>query len=1500
MIDEKMKRFLNSIQINNVDAYDMSFEMVNRNRFNRDQWDMVILKDTPWTLSLIKEFREKLFNISYPYTIKFSYRNRISPENVINLFYDWYLDLYKVTSPLSFKLSDNYIDLTYRNEAEKQKFYLIIDDFKDLLTFLNYDFVIREKILDLIDISEEEMMKIRESAKEAANIVIEESKEEQEVTDRNDAIELQKKESEEISEKLKKGLIELMQENKRAMEIERERARLNKRGQYKPVDSISSINENSGNVDFDGTIFSVEERDLPKITKVIIGVADANGNAIYLDKIEDNIINKDFVEKLTKGTNIRVRGAAYFDDYTKDLLVRVHYIDLLPPDEIKKDKEPRVELHLHSNMSAMDAVTSMEEYCAYAEKLGHKAMAITDHAVLQAYPDAQNAAKTHNIKMIYGCEFYMVDDKLRIVRNPSKTPLINGKYVILDLETTGLSCKYDAITEFGAVKINNGLEVATMDILINPERHIPDKIQEKTNITDDMVKDKPTIKDIIGKIVDFCEDAILVTHNADFDISFLQQNLKILGKPQLTNPVIDTLAMSQYMFPNAKSHNLGSTCKCVDVSYNEEEAHRADYDARVLGQAFMAMMAQLNKQSPLSTHEDLGKLEFKKEDINHLRPSHIVALAKNKEGLKALYTLVSISHLDYLSDTPRIPSSIVEKYRENLLIGSACFEGEVFRTARYYAEEELKRVMSFYDYIEVQPLANYSYLVNIGDISQEQLIVYVKDIIKYAGEINKTVCATGDVHYLTPKEKIFRDVYIHTISKKEATDADGNVIGGKESPSRHPYNPFFREKLPMFENPDQHYRSGEEMLECFKDLLGEEKAHEIVIDNPNKIADMVEAIIPLPNDKLYTPKIDNCDTLLKDIVYKKAKEIYGDPLPEAIATRLEKEFKGIFGFGNQVIYYISHLLVKKANDDGYIVGSRGSVGSSLVATMASITEVNPMPPHYICPHCHHLEWTSKTMPEYASGYDLPDKLCPECGHKMNHDGQNIPFETFLGFNGDKVPDIDLNFARDYQARAHDYTKVVFGEGNVYRAGTISAVESKTAFGYAKGFLEKDLMRKEKITLDRAKERVNNYPKANIAYLASGCTGVKKTTGQHPGGIVVIPKEYDVFDFTPLQYPANNEEAAWKTTHFDFNSVHDTILKLDLLGHLDPMALRMMCNLSGVNLHDIPLNDPKVFSLFTSNEALKMDGDYLGVGLGTLGIPEFGTEFVRGILRSTKPKCFSDLVIISGLSHGTKVWQGNAEDLINKGVANLKEVIGCRDDIMTYLIGKGLEPLTAFTIMEKVRKGKGLNEEFEMAMRAHNVPKYYIDSCNKIAYMFPKGHAVAYVLMAIRVGYFKIYYPLEYYATWFSLRAKEYDIEAMIKGKEAIINRLNEFKGKSLKGKGDKKLSPKEAHQNDTLYIALEMVQRGFKFANIDLYKSDAENFVIDYENKTLIPPFITIDGLGEANAASVREAIETGGPFMSKEDLLRRTRLTQTNVDFLDKMGVLDNLRDTDQLSLFD
>ena len=1492
-MNEKMLRFLKSINIDNIDDFDLDFEMVGYDRFNPKQLNMVIVKSSPWEYELLHEFMEGLNCIEYKYTLSFSYIVRPIFTDVISLFEQWHESVYHIPSSVSLlpQEKEGNLLISYPNEEIKEKEKSIVNDFRDFLNFINYDFVITEvveKEEEKVNLSKREMKKIEKEAIIASDKAIEEfiSEEKESPSSDNDISKNEEEKRDQLLE-IEDEILEEMRKNKKQMDIERERYRRNKRGNYELIEKIDDINDKTNSIDFSCTIYQIETKAFGGRIKLTLGVNDSYGGAIHVVMNDNAQVNAEFIDKLKVKTNLRVRGVAYVDEFTKQVSVRGHYLDLLPPDTILADEaeEKRVELHLHSNMSNQDGITSMEDYVKYAVALGHKALAITDHGVVQAFPDAQNAAKGKDIKILYGVEFYMIDDSPIYIKNPANIPLSKATYVVFDLETTGLSVKYDRIMEFGAIKVSQGVIVDRLDILINPEMEISTKIQNITNISNELVQGQPTIREVMPKLLDFIGDAVLVTHNAQFDVSFMQENLNRLGMNELTNPVIDTLALSRYLFPESTRHSLGALCRNMEIDYDEDSAHRADYDAEVLNNVWQAMIEKLLLEKRAMTHADLEKLSLPEEYYKHIRTNqchHVIALAKNQAGIRDLYELVSISHTSYFSEVPKLPRKELERLRGNLLLGSACFNGEVYETARYYNKERLKNTIKFYDYIEVQPPENYSYLVNMEEITPEQSILLINDIIEASDEMHKLVVATGDVHYLTPKDKIFRDVYISS-----------QAVGG----INHPLNPYSRSKMAKkFDNPDQHFRLTNEMLECFS-FLGKEKAYEIVVKNTNLIADQIEAVMPAPNDHLYTPFIEGCDDMLRNMCFDKAHEIYGDPLPELIEKRLTRELNGIIDNGYSVVYYLAHRLVKKTNEDGHIVGSRGSVGSSFAATMAGITEVNPLPPHYICPKCKKLIWGKDIGSECASGYDLPDINCPDCGTPMNHDGQNIPFETFLGFNADKTPDIDLNFPSDYQPTAHEYTKVLVGEHNVFRAGTIETVKDKTAFGFARGYLERKF-KGEGLSEEEAKQKVNAYPKAKIEYLASGCIDVRRTTGQHPGGIVVVPNDHKIYDFTPIQYPADDQESKWQTTHFDFEKIHDTLLKLDMLGHVDPLALKMMCDLTGVDLKSIPFNDPKVLSLFSSSEALGMKHDYLGCRTGAIALPEFGTETTRRTLEATTPKTFSDLVIISGLSHGTGVWAGNADELIKSGVATLQTVIGCRDDIMTYLISKGLDPYVSFVIMETVRKkNKFLKPEQIEAMRANNVPQYYIDSCNKIEYLFPKGHACAYVIMAVRVAYFKLYYPLEFYATFFSVRTDQYEIETMIKGEEAIKNRLDELKLKDhLKGE---KLSVKEKEIVKTLTVALEMYQRGYKFSNIDINRSDASKFVVDKENNALIPSFITIDGLGVNNAQTVIDEREKSS-FTSKEDLQRRTSLSSTNIQDLDRLGALADLGESDQLSLFD
>lgn len=1450
---DRMKRFLSSIGLTNFDDYDMDFVSCTKSPYDNDLFLFEVEKETLWDYKKLDIFLKSLVNItSYQYRINYIYKQQINLDYITSFVKDVYFNLDFNVLDCEFAYIFGELKIIFKTKEKLEAFKKVLPDIENLFRTICYSIEIT------LELQEEKI----------------------DVVDRQFDLEgdIQTEE-----EKAIQNAIEHAHQNYQNMLDERRHQDVFKRGDYS-FKEIEEIDSNSGAVDFNGYIFECEVKDTRKGKKIAkVGIANENTtSAIYVTIIEGRSIPAESFATLKVGTNIRIKGRVDLDKFKRDIYVMCHYFYILPETPMRDDNEPekRVELHLHTKMSEMDAVSTITDYCKLASHMGHKAIAVTDHGVVQAFPEAQTAAKKYGIKMLYGCEIYLIEDYFYGAKNPSDISLKDATFVCFDLESTGLSIKYDRITEFGAVKIKNGFVVDRLDILINPEMRIPDKIAEKTNISNEMVKDKKIIKEELPRILEFMKDSIIVSHNIEFDYNMLDAAMERNGFGRLNVPAIDTLGLSKYLFPEAAYHNLGSLCKRYEVEYDTESAHRADYDAEVLANCWLSMRTTFLKNNPNIKHKDLYQLKIDKAAYKRMRSFHATVLCKNRAGLKDLYKIVSFAHVDYMGGHPFVPKSVLNEYRKNLLVGSACFNSEVFYSSTNRSMEALEEAVKLYDYIEIQPLENYSYLVNMGDIPNTQMLKqYVLDIVNTAKKLGKMIVATGDCHYCDPKDKVFRDVYI-----------DNQAVGG----IMHPLMPYSRQKAQseenyFFENPDQHYRTTREMLDAFM-WLGEDEAKEYVITNSNKIADMCEEIIPIP-DKLFTPTIDNCENLLRDLCFSTANELYGDiknskdPAKQFIYNRLETELDGIISNGYSVIYYIAHELVKKSNDDGYLVGSRGSVGSSFAATMAGITEVNALPPHYRCPHCKKVIFYEHE--DIKSGYDLPEKNCPDCGTKMISDGQNIPFQTFLGFQAEKVPDIDLNFPTDYQATAHLYTKVLLGADKVYRAGTISAVQFKTAYGYARKYFEME------------KVDPSNVRSALVAALATGCQDVKRTTGQHPGGIVVIPRDYDVYDFTPVQYPAGDVEAAWKTTHFDFHSIHDTILKLDMLGHVDPQALKMMSDLTGVDCRKLPFNDHNVLSLFSTDEPLHLQHKYMPPDNGALGLPEFGTNFVRQMLRETKPYSFSDLLIISGLSHGTDVWTNNAQDIIKEGKTDLRGVIGCRDDIMSYLIEKGIPGHESFVIMEAVRKGKKLKPEWETLMREHGVPDYYIDSCNKIKYLFPKGHACAYVMMALRVGYYKVYYPLAFYATFFTLRCDQYDITSLIKGIDGIHDKINEYAERRKSNNPELALSNKEEEIEKGLFVALEMAERGYKFDNIDIERSDGTRFLIDEENKALIPPFKVIDGFGE-KAAEVLIAARKERPFTSKEDLRSRGKISAATLKQLEALHCIDNLKDDESISLFD
>ena len=1192
-------------------------------------------------------------------------------------------------------------------------------------------------------------------------------------------------------------------------------------------------------------------------------------DSIIVKRFENNTSNS--IEQLKLigkgGVWVSVKGEIRFDAFAKETVIMAREVEILKKPKGREDKasQKRVELHTHTKMSTMDGINTISDYASLAASFGHTALALTDHGNAQSFPEAQSAAKANGLKMIYGVEMNMVDPKVEICFNPIDRHLIDTTFVSFDLETTGFSVVHDGITEIGAVKIKNGEVIDKLQVFINPQKKISSKIINLTGITNEMVQNAPTIQEYMPKLLEFFDDCILVAHNAKFDVNFINENLSRMNLEPLKNPIVDTLALARVVLKPMKSYRLGNVCRQYKVAYDEEVAHRADYDAKVLGDVFTMMLYNLTQVGKCNlmdiasmTSDDAYKLVF---------PSHMTMLACNRVGLKNMFKLITQANTTYFHSESRIPRAVLSEMREGLIFGSSCYRGEVFELALNGSTDKLTKAIQFYDYIEIQPLEDYEHLVDRGKVAQmDDIKKSIQRIIDIAKKENKIIVATGDVHFLNPKDRIYRDVFI-----------SNPTIG-----INHRAHPLCDRKNPKALNPNQYFRTTDEMLEAFE-YLGHDEAYEYVVTNTNKIADMIEEIKPV-HDKLFTPHIDGADENLKQMCYDNAHAMYGNPLPTIVQKRLDRELENIIKHGFGVIYYISHKLVKKSNEDGYLVGSRGSVGSSFVATMSGITEVNPLPPHYVCLSCSYNEFMEEGF--IANGYDLPPKACPKCGKDLKGEGHNIPFETFLGFEADKVPDIDLNFSGAYQSIAHDYTKELFGEDYVYRAGTISTVAQKTAYGYAKGYAE--LM-----GID------HQIRSAQLEHIAAGCEGVKRTSGQHPGGIIVIPSDMDVYDFTPVQFPADDVNSNWKTTHFDFHAIHDNVLKLDILGHVDPTVIRALQDLTGVDPKTIPTNDQNVMSLFSTTKALGIDLSFINCNNGALGLPEFGTSFVRGMLDQTKPKDFNDLVIISGLSHGTDVYLGNAEALIKSGQCTLSQVIGCRDDIMVYLIEKGLPNKDAFDIMEVVRKGKSSavfpQKNYEELMKKHNVPQWYIDSCKKIKYMFPKAHAAAYVLSAVRVAWWKLYHPREYYSVYFSTRCDFYEIETLVAGKEAILQRRQEI----TELRANRQSSNKDEGLWDVFEIALEMIERGFKIKAVDLELSDAKKFILDpHDDKALIPPFSAVDSLGVNVASTVIEARKLR-PFISKEDVIKRTKLNNSHIKLLSKMGVFNGMQEENQLSLF-
>ena len=1507
-MNDKLKILLEQINIdkNDYSYFNGSLDKIVGNK-NKDSYKFYITLDKTLPFHVYIDLMDKL-KIKYnKYNVFIEINVNEKDEDYIKDYYTYLLKENSIEYPLletfiesEINYKDDTLTVMLANKAEEMKFNSISDKLIDLFNQVGY---VNTKIKTIID--EEK------SAEISKQIELERTKE----------IIIEKKEPIEILGSFINNI----------------------------THDISSIIYEEDNVSveafvFDIDIFESSKSNFKIFTFKITDYKDSMYAKLFVKTEEDLNLYK---KKIKKGNWYKFRGYTKYDKYANEIVLNLRDVNRSERENLTiQDNaiEKRVELHAHTMMSQMDGLVDAKTLVKQAYKWGHKAIAITDHNGVQAFPDVYHTVcdinkgkeESEKFKAIYGAEFTLIDDSVNITIREDNSNLLSNTYVVFDFETTGFNAGGgDSIIEIGAVKILNGEIIDTYDELINPGHKLQAKITEVTNITDEMLIDKDNEENAIKRFIDWFKDYPMVAHNAKFDVSFLERCYQKYNLGEFKNPVIDTLELSRVLDNNYARHSLSALVKRYNVEWDEDAHHRADYDARGTAFVLHKMLKKLASQN-IETMDQLNKMVNKNEIHKYGRSYHVNILVKNKTGLKNLFKIVSLANTTYLYKTPRILRSEIIKHREGLLIGSGCYESEVFVEAKSKSDEELTNIINFYDYVEVQPLEVYDHLIQSSDFANStELLNHVNKIIKVTKDSGKLVVATSDAHHLFRDDKIYREIIVNQ-----------KVPGG----GRHP---LARNNIKNI--PSQHFRTTDEMLEDFS-FLSDELRHEIVIENPNKIADMVDIIevIIETGGVPFSPKIDKSVETVTDLVYTKASDWYGTPLPynieeriakelygdgiytsiketlerenfdkdkleeeafkrlhntilegfdkvkevirenikikeelteEEVESKLTKSLGGIIGGGFDVIYLIAQKLVKKSNDDGYLVGSRGSVGSSFVATMMGITEVNPLEAHYRCPNCKHsvFEINGKKLSiDYSSGFDLPDYNCPKCNTKMIKDGNDMPFATFLGFNADKVPDIDLNFSDLNQADAHEYTKVLFGVDNVYRAGTIGTVADKTAYGYVKGYLE---------------EKGINKRTAEIERLAIGCTGVKRTTGQHPGGIVVIPAYMDVFDFTPFQYPADDPTSAWRTTHFDYHAIDQDVLKLDILGHSDPTQLRLIQDLSGHDILKVPLDDKETMGIFLSPKPLGVTSEEIMCDTGTLGIPEFGTPFTVGLVKDTKPTTFAELIKISGLSHGTDVWLGNAQELIKNNIVPFKEVIGCRDDIMVYLMNKGMKPIRAFKIMEFVRKGKASKDpetwaEFEKEMREAGIDEWYIDSCRKIKYMFPKAHATAYVMSAFRIAYYKVHYPIYYYASWFSTKATDFDIEVMIKGYDAIKARINEIINKGYDA------SNKENGILECLKLALEMTARGLKFGNIDLKKSNSMTFSIDEDNKTLIPPFRSIDGLGDVVAKTIVEEREKG-EFLSIDDLQKRGKISSTLIEKMRMMGILDNMDESSQLSLF-